>query len=72
MSYANLFYLRFLRGLSTLELERLFPGEKRKVCVVALCSLPDQTLASVLNERVFRQIQKIRESCFHRWGSSVI
>ena len=71
MSYANLFYLRFLRGLSTLELESLFPEEKRKVCVVALCSLPDRTLQSVLNERAFRRIQKIREGCFHRWGSSV-
>ena len=71
MSYGNLFYLRFLKGLSTLELERLFPQEKRKVCVIALCSLPDGTLQTVLNERAFRRVQKIREACFQRWSSSV-
>ncbi len=71
MSYANIFYMRFLKGLSTLQLEGLFPDEKRKICVVALCSLPDQTLQSILNERAFKRVQKIRTACFHRWGSSV-
>ena len=68
MSYGRLFYLRFLKGFSTVELEQLFPNEKRKICVVALCSLPDQTLQNVVRENVRKRVLKIRTACFRRWG----
>lgn len=48
MSFAELFRLRFFKGLTTLELEKLFPHEKQKICLVALCSLPDDMLRNVL------------------------
>lgn len=67
MSFKKIFYLRFMDGLSTLELEKLFPNEKRKICMVALCSLPDQTLYSVLRRDMLRRVLKVRNACFKRW-----
>jgi hypothetical protein len=68
MSFANIFYLRFMKGLSTVELESRYPDEKRKIAIVALCSLPDQTLRSVANSRIRGRVQRIRERCLRRWG----
>ena len=72
MSYANIFYLKFLTGLSTLQLEQLFPGEKHKICVVALCSLPDQTLQPLLDKVTLQRVRKIREACFRRWRAQAL
>ncbi len=68
MSFSELFRLRFMQGLSTLELQRLFPKEKNKICLVALCSLPDALLKSVLRQGDADKVLALKHAHLARLG----
>ena len=48
MTYRKIFDLKFKKKISTLELQKTFPGECRKVSQVALAELPAKTLKQIL------------------------
>lgn len=62
MTYDELFYLKFRRGLSTYELVRRFPGELRRVSEVALLDLPEATLRDILKEdKAFNRLMRLKK-----------
>ena len=50
MTYQQLFYLKFKKGISTYELIRLYPNSARQVSEVALLDVPEDTLRDILKE----------------------
>ena len=65
MTYAELFYLKFKRGLSTYELVRRFPNEIERVSEVALLDLPETTLREIIREeKYFLRLMRLKRRFF--------
>ena len=62
MTYQELFYLKFKRGISTYELVKRFPGETIRVSEVALLDVPETTLKEILQEeKTFNRLMKLKK-----------
>ncbi len=51
MTYRALFELKFIQGVSTIELEKKFPREKQKISKLALLDLPAEVLCSIIRDK---------------------
>ena len=65
MTYQKLFYLKFIKGLSTYELVRRFPDEIERVSEVALLDLPEATLREIIwKEKDFLRLMRLKRKFF--------
>lgn len=59
MTYAELFQLKFKKGLSTYELVRRYPDQIERVTEVALLDVPETVLREIISEEA-RLLRLIR------------
>lgn len=65
MTFQKLFTMKFKEGVSTIELERRFPRERRKIYTLALLELPSRTLRRVVGTRKeFEQLSQLKQKLF--------
>ena len=61
MTYEQLFYLKFKKGVSTYELVQRFPDAIERVSEVALLDLPEPTLKEMLGgEKTFHRLMRLK------------
>jgi len=62
MTYQQLFYLKFKKGLSTYELVQRFPNYIDRVSEVALLDVPEATLREVIQEKEdFARLMRLKK-----------
>lgn len=65
MTFQKLFHLKFREGVSTIELEKRFPREKKKISTLAMLELPAHTLRRVVNTREeFEHLSHLKQKLF--------
>ncbi len=61
MTYRELFYLKFKKGVSTYELVRRFPEAIDQVSEVALLDVPEATLKEIIGEeKSFNRLMRLK------------
>ena len=61
MTYQQLFYLKFKKGVSTYELVRRFPNAIDQVSEVALLDVPESTLKEIIGEeKAFNRLMRLK------------
>lgn len=62
--YGKLFYLKFVRGLSTVELMDRFPEDIHEISEIALLGLPWPTLRKVVREKsALSHLLQVKRNC---------
>lgn len=66
MTYTQLFYLKFKKGLPTCELIRRFPKELNRVSEVALLEVPEETLKEIFKgKKGLRKLMRLKQKLTH-------
>lgn len=61
MTYQQLFYLKFRKGVSTYELARRYPQAIDRVSEVALLEVPERTLRAIIREeKEFNRLMRLK------------
>ncbi|MBI3306624.1 MAG: hypothetical protein HYZ84_02290 [Candidatus Omnitrophica bacterium] len=61
MTYQELFYLKFKKGVSTYELVKRYPDEIERVNEVALLDVPETTLREIIHEeKVLMRLMRLK------------
>jgi hypothetical protein len=62
MTYKQLFYLKFKKGLTTYELVNQFPSDIDRVSEVALLDVPEEVLREILREEeAFQRLMRLKK-----------
>ena len=66
MTYNQLFYLKFKKGVSTCELIRRFPNDLSRVSEVALLEIPQETLKKIFKGRKgLKRLMSLKQKLSH-------
>ena len=65
MTFQKLFDLKFKKGVSTIELEKRFPNQRKKISTLALLELPSNVLKKVVDtDKELCKLLELKQNLF--------
>ena len=69
MTYQELCYLKFKKGISTYELVKRYPDEIKRVNEVALLDVPESTMREIIHEeKILTRLMRLKKKFLSKAG----